>query len=469
MSDQIRVRFAPSPTGYLHVGGARTAIYNWAFARAHGGKFLLRIEDTDAQRSTPENTQQILRSLAWLGLDWDEGPTLDGSSRGDFGPYLQTERAELYEREFKKLQDAGLVYPEGDSAAWRFDVRRAWPERTIEFDDLVFGHIVVERDQVEDFIIKRSDGSPIYHFAVVVDDANMLISHVIRGDDHLSNTPKQIVLYRALGYRIPEFAHLSMILGDDGKRLSKRHGATSVEAYRGEGYLPEAMVNYLALLGWAPDGKTTLFARETLAAKFKLDHVSKNPATFDAKKLNWVNQQYIKQMGASAFVDAWWPYLIKAADAEDWQLPDPSARREWYEAMYALVCERIDTLAEAAPKLAYFFSGDHLAMDERSVQKVLRGGGGDNAAANAAAAKNALEAQKAALAALGSADWTLEPITAALDDALAKLALKPKLFWQPLRVAVCGNMVSPPLNESIALLDRVLVLTRIERALQLVD
>jgi glutamyl-tRNA synthetase len=478
MTEPLRVRFAPSPTGNLHVGGARTAIYNWALARGarlrgEDSAFVLRIEDTDPSRSTSENTAQILRSLRWLGLSWDEGLEPDAPERGDFGPYLQTERAQagLYEQDFIKLKSAGLVYEEQDDAhgsgpAYRLDVKSAWPEPTIEFDDLVYGHISVAREQVEDFIIVRSDGSPTYNFAVVCDDARMRINTVVRGDDHISNTPKQLILYRALGYPQPRFAHLSMILGSDGKRLSKRHGATSVEAYQEAGYLPAALLNYLSLLGWAPDGQTTLFGARTLCERFDLRHVSRNPATFDTKKLNWINQQYIKAMGASAFVDAWLPFLQAYAHEQNWILPDDIEQRAWYEALYPLICERIDTLAEAAPKLAYLFSGEQLEMDEKSVVKILRGGGGTDAAEKAQSARTVLQAAQDTLGAL-RATWNLPHINAALDALLTKLDLKPKAFWQPLRVAICGNMVSPPLNESIALLDLDLVLTRLSRAAQL--
>ena len=296
----VRVRFAPSPTGRLHVGGARTAIYNWAFARAMGGDFILRIEDTDPERSTEENVQVILNAMKWLGLDWDEGPEVGGQA----GPYFQTQRMDTYAEALERLRERGSVYPcfctkeeldakraaaeeneggyagydrtcrdldpaeaaarieAGEPHVWRLRVPEG--RGAIEFDDAVYGHVSFPADVMDDMIVVRTDGSPTYNFAVVCDDANMGITHVIRGDDHLSNTPRQILIYEALGFDVPVFAHLSMILGPDGKKLSKRHGAASVEEFCERGYLPDAMVNFLALLGWSLDGETTLIDRETV-------------------------------------------------------------------------------------------------------------------------------------------------------------------------------------------------------------
>ena len=326
----VRVRFAPSPTGKLHVGGARTAIYNWAFARANHGTFILRIDDTDPTRSTEENTQIILRAMRWLGLDWDEGPEVGG----DYGPYRQTDRMQLYRDAAQRLWDEGKAYPcfctpeklAADKAAAEArhdpfqgyqrtcrDIDPAEARRRIDagepytlrikvpldrgdvvVHDAVHGDVTFNARELDDFIIFRSDGTPTYNFATVVDDAMMGITHVIRGDDHLSNTPRQIMVYEALGAPVPTFAHISMILGPDGKKLSKRHGATSVEEYRDAGYLSDAFVNYLALLGWSLDGETTIVPRDVLAREFSLDHVSKNPSTFDPKKLDAINQAYYR-------------------------------------------------------------------------------------------------------------------------------------------------------------------------------
>ena len=310
----VRVRFAPSPTGKLHIGGARTAIYNWAFARAMGGTFVLRIEDTDPERSTEENTQIILRALRWMGLDWDEGPEVGG----EFGPYFQTQRTQTYADALERLRERDAVYAcfctkeeldekraiaekteggyagydrtcrdlprdevearisAGEPHVWRLKV--PLDHGPIEFDDAVYGHMSFPAEVMDDMILVRTDGSPTYNFAVVCDDANMGITHVIRGDDHLSNTPRQILIYEALGFEVPTFAHLSMILGADGKKLSKRHGATNVEEYRDRGYLSDSLVNFLALLGWSLDGETTIIDRETLCREFSLDRVTKKDA-----------------------------------------------------------------------------------------------------------------------------------------------------------------------------------------------
>jgi len=326
----------------------------------------------------------------------------------------------------------------------------------VDFTDLVFGDISVPIGQLDDFILMRTDGTPTYNFVVCVDDALMQVSHVIRGDDHLSNTPKQLLVYEGLGLKPPQFAHLSMILGADGKRLSKRHGATSVEAYQEQGYLPEAMVNYLALLGWSLDGETTLFAPEQLAASFALERVSKNPAVFDGAKLSWMNGEYIKAMGKAAFAEAAAPFLA-AAGLVGSDGPT-AAERSLIEGFYPLVAERVKTLAEVPPMAAYLFSGSSVALDEASVQKCLRKEG-LNAAAILQRAAELLEGP--------SLPWGHEAIEAALRTLPEELECKPKLVFQAIRVAICGNMVSPPLFESIALLQREDALARLKAAAEL--
>ena len=509
MTTPVRVRFAPSPTGNLHIGGARTAIYNWAFARRNGGSFILRIEDTDPERSTKENTAQILRSLRWLGLDWDEGPEVGGG----FGPYLQTERFDTYAVALDKMKQNGTVYPcfcspeqltekreaaqtaglsntgydrscrdipadeasrrivAGEPHTWRLKVPQ--DHGPVIFDDLVFGTTSFPLEQLDDFILMRSDGTPTYNFVVCVDDISMQISHVIRGDDHLSNTPKQILVYEALGSPTPHFAHLSMILGPDGKRLSKRHGATSVEAYQEQGFLPEALLNYLALLGWSLDGETTIFSPATLVENFGLDRISKNPAVFDETKLAWVNSMYIKEMGSVAFVDAWFPYLQAAGFTRNgsvlWDTSgqllagapasaeavaaDVAANHAWYEAIYPLVFERIKKMDEVNQMTAFLFSGAEVAYDEKSVQKCLRQPGID------------LILQRC-IEVLGDPGITwkhsvLEETLRALPE---ELEVKPKVVFQAVRVAVCGNMVSPPLFESLELLGQNLTSSRLAAA-----
>ncbi|MGV8082707.1 MAG: glutamate--tRNA ligase [Coriobacteriia bacterium] len=487
MTQSVRVRFAPSPTGHLHIGGARTAIYNWAFARHFGGTFVLRIDDTDPERSTEENTQAILRALRWLGLDWDEGPEADGS----FGPYFQTQRSERYREALEKLKAASAVYPcfcsaeelaakretgraasggpsgydrtcrclskedvaariaAGEPHTWRLKV----PEDRgdIEFEDAVRGPMVFAAETMDDFVLVRSDGTPTYNYATVVDDVDMQMTHIIRGDDHLSNTPRQILVYEALGAPVPTFAHLSMIWGPDGKRLSKRHGATSVEAYREMGYLPEALVNYLALLGWSLDGETTIFDRETLKAHFSFDRVSRNPAIFDAEKLEWMNGTYIRSLSAAELVDRIAPWLVQAGLTA---VADAAARRDWYLRLAPLVSERIKRLDEVAEKVAFLFAP--ITIEEAAREKVL-------------AKPGAREALKAAEEALTTAEWQHEAIEAALRDVPERLGAKPKTVFQAIRVAVTGSIVSPPLFESLELLGREQTLKRIEAALPLAE
>ncbi len=478
--DTVRVRFAPSPTGMLHVGGARTAIYNWALARATGGTFVLRIEDTDPERSTEENTQIILRAMRWLGLDWDEGPEVGG----EYGPYFQTQRMDTYRNALETLKERGAVYPcfctkedldakraaagesysgydrtcrhmdpekaqaridAGDEHVWRLKV----PEDhgPIEFDDAVYGHMSFPAEVMDDMILVRSDGSPTYNFAVVCDDVNMGITHVVRGDDHLSNTPRQILIYEALGARTPTFAHLSMILGSDGKKLSKRHGATSVEEYQQRGYTSDCMVNFLALLGWSLDGETTIIDRETLCSEFSLDRVTKKDAVFDEQKLDWMNGQYIQSMGSAKWVEAARPWLDEAG-----AVGSPIDLRS----VYPLISERLEHFDQIPEKLSYLFWGGKVELDETSVAKVLKKEG--------ARADEALRACREVIAD-ESIPWECEPLQSACKELCETLDMKPKNLFQPVRVAVCGNMVSPPLFESIELLERADVLSRIDYTL----
>ena len=490
MTQPVRVRFAPSPTGKLHIGGARTAIYNWAFARANSGTFILRIDDTDPNRSTDENTQIILRAMRWLGLDWDEGPEVGG----DFGPYAQTERLDIYREAAERLLAEGRAYPcfctpeqlEADRAAARerkdpfqgyqrrcrnipadeararmeagerYTIRIKVPEDRgdVVVNDAVHGKVVFDAKELDDFVIFRSDGTPTYNFTTVVDDALMGITHVIRGDDHLSNTPRQIMVYEALGAPVPVFAHLSMILGADGKKLSKRHGATSVEEYRDAGYLSDAFVNYLALLGWSLDGETTIIPRDVLAREFSLDRISKNPATFDPKKLDWVNAEYINRMDNATFVEKILvPQLVEAGliDAEPAVTPDAA----WFDALAEIVRPRTKMPADAATVAAPIFAtAETLAYDEKSVAKGLAKEG----------MASVLDAARAALEALDDTAWTAEAIDGALEPLPEALDLKKRVVFQAVRVAICGNLVSPPLGETMALIGREDCLARIDRA-----
>ena len=486
MSSNVRVRFAPSPTGKLHIGGARTAIYNWAFARANHGTFILRIDDTDPTRSTQENTDIILRAMRWLGLDWDEGPEVGG----DFGPYAQTERLELYKQAAQKLWDEGHAYPcfctpeqlaaDREAAAARKDPFQGYQRRcrdlsreeaqaridagekyvlrikvpedrgNVVINDAVHGEVVFDAKELDDFVIFRSDGTPTYNFATVVDDAAMGITHVIRGDDHLSNTPRQVMVYEALGAPVPTFAHISMILGADGKKLSKRHGATSVEEYRDAGYLSDAFVNYLALLGWSLDGETTVIPRDVLASQFSLERISKNPATFDPKKLDWMNAEYINRMEDAEFADQiMLPELLEAGLIDEGFEADES----WVDALAAIVKPRTKMPADAAAVAApVFASADTLEYDEKSVNKGLAKEG---MGAILDAARTALE---------GVDEWTAENIDAALELLPEALDAKKRIVFQAVRVAECGNMVSPPLGETMALIGREDCMARLDRA-----
>ncbi len=484
MSDPVRVRFAPSPTGALHVGGARTAIYNWAFARRNGGTLVLRIDDTDPGRSTPENTAQILRSLEWLGLDWDEGPGVGGP----FGPYFQTERQDHYARALERMRANGTAYPcfcSADELAAKRDLARAgdgvfgydrtcrrldpavvaarlaageprvWrlaaPENRgdIVVKDAVRGETVFPAGTMDDLVLVRSDGSPAYNFATVVDDATMQITHVIRGDDHLSNTPRQILIFEALGQPVPLFAHLPMIWGADGKKLSKRHGATSVEAFRDAGYLPEALLNHLALLGWSLDGETTIVPPDVLKMQFSLERISRNPAVFDFEKLDWMNGAYLRALDSEDFAAQAFLWIEAAGLAP---AGDLAARHDWYLALASLIKERIKLLTEVVPAVRFLFV-DRLDIDPQARDQVLAKEG----------VGAALEAVRQALASLES--WTSEAIEAALRSIPESLGVRPKVVFQIARVAIAGSTVSPPLFESVALLGREVTLTRLTAAL----
>ncbi|MBS5449853.1 MAG: glutamate--tRNA ligase [Coriobacteriia bacterium] len=490
MSDKPRVRFAPSPTGRLHLGGARTAIYNWAFARATGGTFVLRIDDTDPERSTQENTDQILRSMKWLGLTWDEGPEVGG----EHGPYYQTQRADHYQAALQKLIDTGHAYPcfctpeeleasraaakergdsfqgyqrtcrnldpaeaqrridAGEPHVWRLKV----PEDrgTIVVDDAVHGPCVFEASELDDMVLVRSDGTPTYNFATVVDDGEMGITHIIRGDDHLSNTPRQVLVFEALGYPVPTFAHLSMILGPDGKKLSKRHGATSVEEYRDRGYLPEAMVNYLALLGWSLDGETTIVPPEQIGQHFSLDRISKNPSVFDEKKLDWMNGEYLAAMTDERFSRDVLVPLLSAAGLVDADAYDEPGRAAWFDLLSSVLKPRTTHLGDVVDKARFLFEGEHVTMDETSVAKNLAKDG----------ALAVLDAAIAALEALPADAWEPQAIDGALEPLAEQLGIGKRKLFQPIRVAECGNQVSPPLGESMALLGRDVAIARLRNA-----
>jgi glutamyl-tRNA synthetase len=483
LSTPVRVRFAPSPTGHLHIGGARTAVYNWALARHTGGTFILRIDDTDPERSTEANVAAILRGLRWLGLDWDEGPEIGGTH----GPYFQTLRAFTYVEALEVLRAGGHAYPcfcsaeqletnrdaarsrggfagydrtcrrldavsaaarveAGEPHVWRLAVPKDRTE--VAFDDAIRGHMSFPADALDDFVLLRSDGTPTYNYASVVDDALMEITHVVRGDDHLSNTPRQILLFEALGHEVPVFAHLPMIWGPDGKRLSKRHGAVSVEAYRDSGYLPEAVLNYLALLGWSLDGETTIISAQTLCDSFSLERVSSNPAILDTGKLDWMNGAYIRALPADEFVDRMAPWLVEAGLVT---VEDLGNRREWLLKLVPLISERVKRFDEIVPMVRFLFE-EAVEIDPTARAKTLVAEGAPQALASARVAL-------ADLPAFGSA--AIEEALRAVPEATGS---KPKVVFQAVRVAVTGTTVSPPLFESLELLGRERTLARLEAA-----
>jgi glutamyl-tRNA synthetase len=413
----IRVRFAPSPTGALHIGGARTALYNWLVARHSGGKFVLRIEDTDRERSTDENVEQIYDALRWLELDWDEGP------------FSQAERIDRHQEEIRRLLDEGHAYE--DDGATRLRVPEGG-QTTVH--DVIRGQIVFEHDAIDDFVIARSDGSPLYNLAVAVDDRDMGITHVIRGADHISNTPRQLMILKALGSDAPVYAHLPLLHGPDGKKLSKRHGAASVQELRDAGFLPEAVRNYLALLGWGFDDETTFFTTPELVERFTLERVSKSPAVFDEKKLRWMNGRYLREMDPGRLASV----LEQREGLED--LRDAVGISQ----------EKMQTLADFRPLAGFLF--DERETDEKAWAKVMR----DGAVENLARAREALA---------GVEPFDEAGVEQALTALVEDLDVKPGKLFQPIRVAITGTTVSPGIFESVALLGRDATLERIDRAL----
>lgn len=459
----LRLRFAPSPTGYLHIGSARTALYNYLLARANGGAFVLRIEDTDHSRSTEEAIGSIIEDLKWLGLEWDEGPDIGGP----FGPYRQTERMDLYREAANRLLEAGAAYrcycePGRDretreecrcreSAAKNgrpYAVRFKAPAGSTEFEDAILGRISFDNASVEDFVLLRRDSVATYHLAVVVDDIGMAVTHVIRGADHVSNTPKQILVYEALGKQPPVFAHMPLTVGDDGKPLSKRHGDVALSRYRDQGFLPEAMLNYFALLGWSLDDSTTLIDKDTLVAHFSLERVSSNPGAWDLQKLLWMNGQYIMGLEAGDLAGRLEPFL---ADAGLLTTGDTEARGV-LERVVPLIQERLKLLSDAPALTAFFFKE---VSPELSSLELLKG----------EAPSSMLEESRRRLA--GTDPFTAPAIEEALREAAAELGLKPRDAFQPVRLAITASKVSPPLFESMEIVGRDRCLARLDRAVEL--
>jgi glutamyl-tRNA synthetase len=435
MSPEIRVRFAPSPTGYLHIGGARTALFNWLFARHHGGKFVLRIEDTDRTRNTEEAAAAIYEGLQWLGLDWDEGPHVGG----DFGPYLQSQRTDIYERYLKQLQDGGHIFEDADALRFRS------PREHVLVDDVVCGKIdfdLTNPGTHPDMTIRRPDGSWIFHFVNVIDDIEMKISHVIRGEDHLSNTPKHIELYRALGATPPHFAHIPLILNRDGSKMSKRDEGARVATYIEQGYAPEAVRNYLCLLGWSPKDNREKIDIDEVVKLFELEKINRRNAAFDLDKCFWLNGQYIAQMSLDRFIELARPFLEKA----DIEVSD----RDYLRAVLAIVKEKIKLLSDVPEWTRYFFT-EQYEFDPAAVEKVF---GKPEAAERLIALRDEFAKIE---------NWTVEKIESILKTLAQKLGCKTGDLVHPARVGVSGRSVGPSLYHMLEVMGKERVLARFDR------
>ena len=470
----VRVRFAPSPTGYLHVGGARTAIFNWLYARRHGGVFVLRVEDTDAQRSSEALVRAILDGMAWLGTTPDEGPFFQARNReahvAEAAKLLARDKAYRCfcdpatlraEREAAEKETGGYVYPRRCAAIPRAEsdrraaageahvVRLRIPPGVTAWRDRIHGETSFPNDVIEDLVLLRSDGTPTYNLSVVSDDVAMRITHVIRGDDHISNTPKQIVIYRGLGHEPPTFAHVPLILGTDKKRLSKRHGATSVLEYRDRGFLPDAMFNFLTLLGWNPGDERQKMSRDELIAAFDLDGVGTAGAVFDTTKLEWLNGQYVTELTAEAFAAAARDALVAASLWNDaWERD----RRGWFLQVLALLQPRTKTLASIPSEGKYFFDpSDELEYDPQGLAKAFRSDG-------VAPALRQLEARWRTLP-----EWSAAPLEAELRALATGLGVPAGTLIHPVRLAVTGRTASPGLFEVVVLLGRERTLARVAR------
>lgn len=483
----VRVRFAPSPTGYLHIGGARTALFNWLFARQCQGQFVLRIEDTDTERLKEDSISQILTSLKWLGIDWDEGPEVGGPC----GPYYQSERLELYRREAQRLVDEGKAYycfctpaelehvrenQRQAGEAFRYngkcrDISLSVAQKRIESGekavirlkipdsgqvkvrDLVRGEVKFSLDQFDDLVILKSNGMPAYNFACAVDDHAMAISHVIRAEEHLSNTPKQVLLYEALGYETVQFAHVAMILAPDRSKLSKRHGATSVEEFREQGFLAPAIVNYLTLLGWSPGGEQEIFTPKETMEKFCLDKVSKNAAIYDTKKLTWINGQYINSMNLDDITREAIPFLLRKGLITEQQAAENYGT---IRAVTAVVRDRVKTLVELTESVEYYFR-DVTEYDEQGQRKYF---------SSPAVAKL-----------LGKALERLEQVEffdvthteEAYKQLVEELGIKAGEIIHPTRLALTGRTVSPGLFDVMALLGKDCCLMRLKQAITFIS
>lgn len=477
--EEIRVRFAPSPTGPLHIGGARSALFNFLYAKASGGKFILRVEDTDLERSSRESEKNILESLKWLGIDWDEGP----DKGGPHAPYRQTERLSSYQKFAQELIDKGMAYycfcseQELEAQRQEFQAKGELPrysgkcscltEQEIEqyrlqglkpvvrfkvpenqeivVDDLVRGHVSFDSNGIGDFVILKSDGIPTYNFAVVIDDYLMKISHVVRAEEHLSNTPRQILIYNAFQWELPRFAHISLILGEDRSKMSKRHGATSVVQYRELGYLPEAIVNFLALLGWSPEGEQERFTLDELIQEFSLNRVAKNPAIFDMDKLRWLNGVYIRETPLEELTDLAIPFLIKGG----YLSPDPGPKEvEWARLVIAALQDRLAVFGEIGDYMSILM-GEDVTLENQEAGQILQ--------------EDTFPLVIRTFLNKASELGELSPdnVKALLKSLTKELKLGGKQVYMPVRIALTGQMHGPELFYIIPILGLELIRKRI--------
>ena len=481
----MKVRFAPSPTGPFHIGGARSALFNWLLARKEEGTFVLRIEDTDLSRSTRESEENIKASLQWLGMNWDKGVDVGGEN----GPYRQTERLELYKEVTQRLLDEGHAYECYCSAEELDAVRQDQMDRgetpkynghcdhldeetkakyiaegrkptirlrvplnkTYTFDDMVRGRVSFESNGVGDFVIVKSDGIPVYNFAVVMDDQMMGITHVIRAEEHLSNTPRQMAIYEALGWDIPTFGHISLILGKDYKKMSKRHGATSVTQYEKLGYLPEAVFNFLALLGWSPGGEDEIMTKEEIIEKFSLDAVSKSPAVFDMEKLKWLNGHYIRQSSVERLVGLAIPYLQSEGYLKE---EVTEADRQWVTLIVQALQEKIHTINDIGEFMPLFV-GEDITIEDEEAKEVLADPD----------VPTVIYAFKEKLAELP--EWNADDVKKIFKAISKETGLKGKKVFMPIRVALTGQMHGPDLHFIIPVLGPELVAKRLQKTVNL--
>lgn len=482
---EVRVRFAPSPTGYLHIGGARTALFNWLFARKMGGKLILRIEDTDVARLKEDSVSQILTSLKWLGINWDEGPEVGG----DYGPYYQSERFDIYRKYCQQLVDEGKAYycfctpeeleaqrekqrqakqpfryartcrdltPEEvkariDAGA-SYSVRLKIPaEGSVVVHDLIHGDVTFNMDQYDDFVIMKSNGIPTYNFAVVIDDHLMGMTHVMRAEEHLSNTPKQLLVYQAFGWEPPKFGHMSMILAPDRSKLSKRHGATSVEEFRSQGFVAEAIVNYLTLLGWGPGDEREIFSLQDTVELFELEQMSKKAAIYDTKKLTWMNGQYLSELPLEKILPEVKPFFIKDGYVDEAWFAE---NEEYFAKLVDTVRVRVKTLQEIADASDYFFK-DVESYDEKGVAKHFK--------------PEAVALLEECIAAVEADDvYSLETTEAAYNKIAADNNLALGKVIHPTRLALTGRTVSPGMFDVMVLLGKEKTLARLHKAVEFI-